>query len=172
MEENMSAGSPRFVVHEHKASRLHYDFRLEIGGVLKSWAIPKGPSMNPADKRLAVLVPDHDLEYIDFEGIIPEGSHGAGPVVVWDAGRFTPLDTLDPAAALEEGRLAFTLTGKKLKGAFTLVRMKGLPKSTGKEWLLMKKKDEYATPDFKLKTELTPARLKKLRERLPPCETE
>ncbi len=168
----MPAKPLRFVVHEHRATRLHYDFRLEIGGVLKSWAVPKGPSLNPADKRLAIRVPDHVLEYIDFEGIIPEGSYGAGPVVVWDAGEFIPLDTEDPSATLEEGRLSFELKGKKLKGSFALARMKGLPRSTGKEWLLMKKKDAYAKPDFTLKTELTPARLKKLKERVPPCETE
>lgn len=162
----------RFVVQEHRATRLHYDFRLEMNGVLKSWAVPKGPSMNPADKRLAIMVPDHELEYIDFEGIIPEGSYGAGPVVVWDAGEFAPLDTEDPSAALEEGRLSFELKGKKLKGSFALARMKGLPRSTGKEWLLMKKKDAHARPDFTLKTELTPARLKKLKERVPHCETE
>ena len=168
----MSARPLRFVVHEHRATRLHYDFRLEIGGVLKSWAVPKGPSLNPADKRLAIMVPDHVLEYIDFEGIIPEGSYGAGPVVVWDAGEFIPLDTEDPSAALEEGRLSFELKGKKLKGSFALARMKGLPRSTGKEWLLMKKKDSYAKTDFTLKTELTPARLSRLKERTPPCETD
>lgn len=162
----------RFVVHEHRATRLHYDFRLEINGVLKSWAVPKGPSMNPGDKRLAVMVPDHVLEYIDFEGIIPEGSYGAGPVIVWDAGTFIPLDTEDPSAALKQGKLSFELKGKKLEGSFALARMKGLPRSTGKEWLLMKKKDAYSRPDFMLKTELTPARLKKLKERVPPCETE
>ncbi len=168
----MPARPLQFVVHEHKATRLHYDFRLEINGALKSWAVPKGPSMNPADKRLAIMVPDHVLEYIDFEGIIPEGSYGAGPVVVWDTGQFTPLDTKDPSAALEEGKLSFELKGEKLKGSFALARMKGLPRSTGKEWLLIKKEDAYARPDFTLKTELTPSRLKKLKERVPPCETE
>jgi bifunctional non-homologous end joining protein LigD len=162
----------RFVVHEHKASRLHYDFRLEVSGVLKSWAIPKGPSMNPSEKRLAVQVPDHDLAYIDFEGIIPDGMYGAGPVVVWDAGIFVPLETENPEAAIEAGKFSFELTGGKLRGAFTLAMMMGLPKSTGKEWLLMKKKDEHAEFEFKLKTELTPARLSLLRERIPPCETE
>lgn len=162
----------RFVVHEHKATRLHYDFRLEIDGVLKSWAIPKGPSLNPADKRLAVMVPDHDLAFIDFEGIIPEGSYGAGPVVVWDSGEFAPVETDTPGKALASGKLVFELKGKKLKGTFSLVLMKGLPKSTGKEWLLMKKKDDHAEEDYAIKTELTPERIKKLKERVPPCETE
>jgi bifunctional non-homologous end joining protein LigD len=168
----MPAKHLRFVVHEHKATKLHYDFRLEINGALKSWAVPKGPSMNPADKRLAVMVPDHELVYIDFEGIIPQNIYGAGPVVVWDAGEFLPLEIDDPAAALKTGKLSFELKGEKLKGAFALARMKGLPRSTGKEWLLMKKKDAYANADFTLKTELTPARLAKLKERMPPSETE
>jgi bifunctional non-homologous end joining protein LigD len=168
----MPAPKMRFVLHEHKASRLHYDFRLEIGGVLKSWAIPKGPSMNPADKRLAVMVPDHTIDYIDFEGIIPAESYGAGPVVVWDSGEFVPLDTDDPEKALQEGKLSFELKGKKFKGAFTLAQMKGLPKGTGKEWLLIKKNDTFALPYFAIKTELTPARLAKLKEKVPPCETE
>lgn len=168
----MSVKHPRFVLHEHKATRLHYDFRLEINGALKSWAIPKGPSLNPADKRLAIMVPDHLLEYIDFEGIIPEGSYGAGPVIVWDVGEFIPLETDDPEAALKTGALSFALKGKKLKGAFTLARMKGLERGTGKEWLLMKKKDEYALPYYAIRTELTPARLAKLKERVPPCDTE
>ncbi len=166
----MPVKSMRFVVHEHKASRLHYDFRLEIGGVLKSWAIPKGPSMNPADKRLAVMVPDHVLIYVDFEGIIPEGSYGAGPVVVWDAGEFELLETGDPETALRTGKLSFELKGKKLKGAFALARMKGLPKGAGKEWLLIKKKDSHALPYYAIRTELTPARLAKLREKAPPRE--
>ncbi len=162
----------RFVVHEHKSKRLHYDFRLEIGGVLKSWAVPKGPSLDPADKRLAVMVPDHPLEYIDFEAIIPEGRYGAGPVVVWDAGTFTPIDTEDPEAALATGRLRFELKGKKLKGSFALAQMKHLPRSTGKEWLLMKKKDDHAQAGYEIKSSLTPGRLKKLKEQVPPCETE
>ena len=162
----------RFVVHEHRAKRLHYDFRLEIGGVLKSWAVPKGPSMNPADKRLAIMVPDHALEYYDYEGIIPEGHYGAGPVVVWDEGTFSLIETDDPVKALEAGKLSFELKGKKLKGAFTLAQMKGLPKGTGKEWLLIKKNDAFALPYYAIRTELTPARLAKLEEKVPPCETE
>lgn len=162
----------RFVVHEHQAKKLHYDFRLEIGGVLKSWAVPKGPSLNPADKRLAVMVPDHDLAYAAYEGIIPTGSYGAGPVVIWDSGEFTPLETSNPDDALKHGKLVFELRGKTLKGAFVLAQMKGLSAGTGKEWLLMKKKDAHATAGFMIKTALTPEKLKTLKEKVPPCETE
>lgn len=168
----MAKSTLRFVVHEHRSKRLHYDFRLEIGGVLKSWAVPKGPSLSPADKRLAVMVPDHPLVYIDFEAIIPEGHDGAGPVVVWDEGEFVPIDTDDPERSLLNGKLSFELMGKKLKGAFALAQMKHLPKSTGKEWLLMKKKDAHALDGYEVTTELTPARLKMLKEKVPPCETE
>ncbi len=161
-----------FVVHEHRATRLHYDLRLEVGGALASWALPKGPSLNPADKRLAVRVPDHELSYLDFEGIIPEGTYGAGPVIVWDTGEFVPLDTDDPAGALANGKLSFELRGRRLKGIFAIAQMKGLPKSTGKEWLLMKKKDEHARADFELVSDLTPARVKTLKERVPPCDTD
>ncbi len=158
----------RFVVHEHDATRLHYDFRLELGGVLKSWAVPKSPSMNPADKRLAVLVDDHPLEYIDFEGVIPEGSYGAGPVVVWDHGTFELVEPGTPDAQLRAGKLAFILRGRKLEGGFALARLaRG---KTGKEWLLIKKKDEWADPAWRLTSELTPARRKALRTRTPPCE--
>jgi len=160
---------PRFVVHEHKATRLHYDFRLEIGGVLKSWAVPKGPSMNPADKRLAIMVSDHPVEYIDFEGIIPEGSYGAGPVVIWDEGTYEAAEAGDPEAQLDAGKFSFILNGKKLKGAFALARFaKG---ETGKEWLLMKKKDEYADPSWTLISEFTGDKLKGLVVKRPPCET-
>lgn len=168
----MAEKTLRFVVHEHRSKRLHYDFRLEIGGVLKSWAVPKGPSLSPADKRLAVMVPDHPLVYIDFEAIIPEGHYGAGPVVIWDTGEFIPLDTDDPEDSLKNGKLSFELKGEKLKGTFTLVQMKHLPRSTGKEWLLMKKKDAHAKETYEVKTELSPARLKTLKEQVPPCETE
>jgi bifunctional non-homologous end joining protein LigD len=128
---------PRFVVQEHHATHLHYDFRLEVGGVLKSWAIPKGPSMNPADKRLAIQVGDHALEYGSFEGIIPEGHYGAGKVLIWDEGRYEPL--VDMETGLKEGSLAFRLYGNRLDGEFALVRIK--KSTTGKEWLLIKKKD-------------------------------
>ena len=157
----------RFVVHEHHATRRHFDFRLEISGVLKSWAVPKGPSMNPADKRLAVMVEDHPLEYGDFEGIIPQGHYGAGPVIIWDSGEFKPEE--DPEAGLSKGKFSFTLSGKKLKGGFSLTLMKG--RGTGKDWLLIKKRDAFAKEDWKVEEELTPARRKRLEEKVPPCET-
>jgi len=157
----------RFVLHEHHSTRLHYDFRLEIGGVLKSWAIPKGPSMNHSEKRLAVMVEDHPLEYGDFEGIIPEGHYGAGPVLIWDSGEFEPVG--DPEAALNQGRLTFALKGKKLKGSFSLILMKG--RGSGKDWLLIKGKDSFAKEGWEMKEDLTPVRKKKLVEKIPPCET-
>ncbi|MBI4382188.1 MAG: 3'-phosphoesterase [candidate division NC10 bacterium] len=169
MPTRAASGAQRFVVHEHKASRLHYDFRLEMGGVLRSWAAPKGPSMNPADKRLAVMVADHPVEYIDFEGIIPEGSYGAGPVVVWDQGTYEPTEAGGAENQLGGGKFAFILNGRKLKGAFALARFAG--GGTGKEWLLMKKRDEHSDPSWTLKSELTPKRLKELAVKTPPCDT-
>lgn len=145
----------RFVVHEHHASRLHFDFRLEIGGVLKSWAVPKGLSLNPADKRLAVAVPDHAVSYIDFEGTIAEGKYGAGKVVVWDDGEFETSD--EPNAALANGKLTFTLFGAKLHGSFVLLKMQ---KRAG-EWLIIKNQDEFADARFKLETVLKPSDLTK-----------
>ncbi len=156
-----------FVVHEHHAKRLHYDFRLEISGVLKSWAVPKGPSMNPADKRLAVMVEDHPLEYGDFEGIIPEGQYGAGAVLIWDTGTFESEG--EPEAGLKKGKLTFTLKGKKLKGSFSLVLMKS--RGSGKEWLLIKGQDAFAKKEWDMKEELTPAKEKQLQEKIPPCQT-
>lgn len=126
---------PVFNVQKHKASHLHYDFRLEIGGVLRSWAIPKGPSMDPAEKRLAIQVEDHELEYADFEGVIEEGQYGAGPVLVWDTGWFELLNET-------KGKLDFALHGKRLKGRFSLVAMKGRPR----QWLLVKQTDQEALP--------------------------
>lgn len=150
----------RFVVHEHDASRLHYDFRLEMEGVLRSWTIPKGPSMNPSEKRLAILVEDHPLEYIDFEGIIPEGTYGAGPVVVWDSGTFDLIEK-------DENTISFFLKGEKLIGAYRLVRLRGKGKEN--QWLLIKAKDEYAKSGWKLQTSLTKNKVSKLEVRKPPC---
>ncbi|MCX5800833.1 MAG: 3'-phosphoesterase [Candidatus Eisenbacteria bacterium] len=139
--------SLRFVVHEHHSSRLHFDFRLEMGGVLRSWAIPKGPSMNPSEKRLAIQVEDHTLAYIDFEGTIPEGAYGAGRVVIWDSGDYKLLEQ-------RKDMIGFSLAGRKLRGGFALVQLKGRGK--GNEWLLIKQRDEYADPDWKLETSVKP----------------
>ena len=143
------AGS--FVVQKHAARALHYDFRLEMEGVLRSWAVPRGPSLNPADKRLAVMVEDHPIEYGDFEGRIPEGNYGAGAVIVWDRGTYEVIDPpgADPAASVRAGKLDLAMHGFKLRGAFTLVRTRGLPQRSRSEqkeqWLLIKKRDEYAS---------------------------
>lgn len=136
----------RFYVQRHHARRLHYDLRLEIGGTLKSWAVPKGPTLDPAEKRLAVHVEDHPLDYGDFEGVIPEGNYGAGSVMVWDRGTYELLGE-DPAERqMERGDLKFRLRGEKLQGTFALVRMKNRGK--GNEWLLLKKKDPEAQPGW------------------------
>ncbi len=139
-----------------------------MAGVLKSWAVPKGPSMNPEDRRLALLVEDHPLEYADFEGIIPSGSYGAGAVVVWDRGRYDLEDADDPAAALRRGRMTFRMQGRKLKGTFSLVRLRRGRK--GNEWLWIKKADRFADAGWTLVQALTPAKRGRLRERVPPCE--
>ena len=134
---------PLFVVHEHHAKRLHFDLRLEMQGVLKSWAVPKGPSLNPADKRLAVMVDDHDLAYAGFEGTIPEGEYGAGDVFVWDRGTYELT-----GGSIGTGKLELVFKGKKLKGVFVLARMSGKEK----KWLLIKKNDDYADREFRMKT--------------------
>ncbi|MGB7553431.1 MAG: DNA polymerase ligase N-terminal domain-containing protein [Candidatus Korobacteraceae bacterium] len=137
----------RFVVQKHRATRLHYDFRLEMEGVLKSWAVPKGPSLDPADKRLAMQVEDHPVSYFDFEGIIPAGNYGGGTVMVWDMGTWEPQG--DAAEMLRKGDLKFRLNGKKLKGDFALVHMKSRrPGSKGTEWLLIKHRDAYVQEGY------------------------
>ena len=131
-----------FVVQKHASRRLHYDFRLEAEGVLKSWAIPVGPSTDPAQKRLAVQVEDHPLDYRDFEGEIEENQYGAGTVMVWDRGTWTPHG--DWKEGRKEGKLNFSLKGKKLRGSWTLVRFKGAKGAEGRTWLLIKSSDEAA----------------------------
>lgn len=140
-----------FVVQRHKASHLHYDLRLEMDGVLKSWAIPKGPSMNPKDKRLAIMVEDHPYDYKNFEGVIPEGNYGAGIVEIWDEGFYSDPENSEKKIAekklmkeLKDGSIKFSLHGKKLKGEFALVRMKSRGENT---WLLIKHKDEFAVDE-------------------------
>ncbi len=133
--------APHFVIQHHAASTDHYDFRLEIDGVLASWAVPKGPSVNPKDKRMARRTEDHPMDYEDFEGVIPEGEYGAGRVIVWDRGTYTNEAEHDMAEALEKGHLSFRLDGEKLHGGFALTRFR-----TGKDeaWLLVKKSDDDA----------------------------
>ena len=148
-----------FVVQRHKASRLHYDFRLEVDGVLKSWAVPKGPSLNPKDKRLAMMVEDHPYDYKDFAGVIPSG-YGAGIVEIWDKGTYADIENSDiktaqkhMKAGLHAGNLKFRLFGKKLKGEFALVKLKGKEDNT---WLLIKHNDEHAVNDDYSSEENTP----------------
>lgn len=134
---------PIFVVQKHDASRLHYDFRLEVNGALASWAVPKGPSLDPDDKRLAVHVEDHPLDYAGFEGVIPHGEYGGGEVIVWDRGVWRS-DEDDPAGAIRKGKLSFTLEGERLRGAWTLARMRGRGEDDNDNWLLIKHEDEFA----------------------------
>src|ERR1700726_2624809 len=147
----------RFVVQKHDATRLHYDFRLEMEGVLKSWAVPKGPSLDPADKRLALQVEDHPVSYFDFEGIIPENNYGAGTVMVWDVGTWQPLSPIavegkyvpgteaEAVAMLAKGDLKFRLKGKRLNGGFLRIKSSGPgPGSKCNEWFVIKKHDQYA----------------------------
>ncbi len=151
----------RFVVQKHDATRLHYDIRLEMEGVLKSWAVPKGPSLDPADKRLAMQVEDHPVSYFDFEGTIPEGNYGAGTVMVWDVGTWQPLSPepvngkfvpgtdAEAVAMLNKGDFKIRLHGKRLNGDFVMIHMKGRrPGSKGTEWLLIKKQDDAVVKGY------------------------
>lgn len=140
----------RFVIQKHDASQLHYDFRLELQGVLKSWAVPKGPSLNPAEKRLAMMVEDHPYDYKDFEGIIPEGNYGAGTVIVWDEGTYEPLEEAKTKKEREKillkgfqaGSLKIKMNGQKLKGEYALIKT---PKRAANAWLLIKHRDAFAS---------------------------
>jgi DNA ligase D-like protein (predicted 3'-phosphoesterase) len=146
-ESGGSRTGNRFVIQKHQASSLHYDFRLEVDGVLKSWAVPKGPSTDPSEKRLAVPTEDHPLDYLDFEGLIPEGEYGAGPVLVWDTGEYENETTdehdepVEMGDAIESGHVSFRIDGRKIKGGFALTRTDG---GEDARWLLVKKDDEHA----------------------------
>jgi bifunctional non-homologous end joining protein LigD len=169
-EESEPGGEGVFVVQKHSARRLHYDFRLAINGTLKSWAVPKGPSLNSADKRFAVETEDHPLEYGGFEGKIPEGSYGAGTVMVWDRGTFAPEGNLDAAQQLKKGEIKFSLNGEKLRGSFVLVKLKRSEK--GNEWLMIKHKDAAEDPAWNVDEHdgsvLTGRVLDEIKEELPP----
>jgi len=138
----------RFVVQKHRATRLHYDFRLEAGGVLASWAIPKGPSLDTHERRLAMHVEDHPYDYRTFEGIIPAGNYGAGEVIVWDEGTYTLAEGADPVDEIGHGKIKFILRGKKLHGMFTLVKIKSHAVESGEPWLLIKDHDRFVDPDY------------------------
>ncbi|MBD3273447.1 DNA ligase [Candidatus Dependentiae bacterium] len=147
-EKHIKLKHPIYVIQKHDATRLHYDFRIEIDGVLKSWAIPKGPSLNPKVKRLAIPTDDHPLKYAEFEGIIPEGNYGAGTVMVWDIGTYNNVyeengKKIDMKKCYKQGEIKINIKGKKIKGSYVLVRTKN---KTGKknQWLLIKKDDKYA----------------------------
>ena len=142
----------RFVVHKHHATADHYDLRLELNGVLKSWAVPKGPSLNPADKRLAVATEDHPIDYIDFEGLIPAGEYGGGPMIVWDTGTWAPMG--DPETDIAKGAFKFRLAGQKLNGGWMLTRLKGRPEDKDKtNWLLFKEHDQSMDTEGDILTE-------------------
>ena len=143
----MSGG--KYYFQKHRATTLHYDLRLEMVGVLKSWAVPKGPSLDPAVKRLAVMVEDHELSYDGFEGVIPEGKYGAGTVMLWDVGTYRLLEEAGPAECMKRGRFKFSVKGEKLKGAFSLVRMRDT-----KNWLLIKSRDGKEKPGYDVTDEM------------------
>lgn len=147
---------PIFVIQKHHASHLHYDFRLEMEGVLKSWAVPKGPSYDPTNKRLAMMTEDHPYDYAKFEGVIPAGNYGAGNVIIWDNGTWEFIEPGDdPVKALASGKLTFRLYGKKMFGEWALVKIKGRYGDKGNEWLLLKHRDEYANDKIDV-TEVAP----------------
>ncbi len=148
-----SSGALRFVVQQHAASRMHWDFRLELDGVLLSWAVPKGPSLDPKDKRLAVRTEDHPIDYADFEGAIPAGEYGAGSVIVWDRGTWAPVG--DPHAGMVGGDFKFDLHGEKLAGRWVLIRLRPRANERGENWLLIKERDEHSRPrvEFDVLTE-------------------
>ena len=154
-----------FVVQKHYASHLHYDFRLELDGVLKSWAVPKGPSLDPSEKHLAVMVEDHPYDYKDFSGIIPEGNYGAGKVEIWDEGTYHSLNSEDSEgsqeevrAGLKKGHVTIIMDGEKLNGEFALIRLKD---AKAKNWLLIKKDDKYAVRGWKIDQDKDPGDIKK-----------
>src|SRR5713226_8833374 len=159
-----------FVVQKHRATRLHFDFRLAIDGTLKSWAVPKGPSQSHADKRLAVQTEDHPLDYANFEGKIPEGNYGAGTVMVWDRGTFNVEGNLDALKQLEQGEIKFNLNGEKLRGSFVLVKLKHSEK--GNEWLMIKHKDAAEDSAWNIDehdgSALTGRTIEEIKEELPP----
>src|SRR5215475_7255125 len=159
-----------FVVQKHSATRLHYDFRLAVDGTLKSWAVPKGPSLNPDDKRLAVQTEDHPLDYAGFEGIIPKGNYGAGTVMVWDRGTFRVIGEPDAGTQISGGEIKFSLNGEKLRGSFVLVKLKHSEK--GNEWLMIKHKDADVDPSWDVEEHdgsvLTGRTLPEIAEELPP----
>ena len=140
-------GARRFVVQRHRATRLHYDLRFEIDGVLASWAVPRGPTLDPGIRRIAVHVEDHPIEYLEFEGIIPRGQYGGGDVIVWDIGTWEPHETDDPAAAVAAGELHADVFGQKLRGRFILVQT-GHSRDDENQWLLLHKHDDYAVPGW------------------------
>jgi bifunctional non-homologous end joining protein LigD len=148
-----------FVVQKHAARRLHYDFRLAIKGVLASWAVPRGPSMNPADKRLAIRTEDHPLEYADFEGSIPAGQYGAGTVMIWDRGEYEREGDVPLQEQLARGKIDVMLKGEKLRGGFTLIRPGTRPpdRGEGKRWLLVKHRDQYANPSWNIESPECPS---------------
>src|SRR6187401_1001229 len=147
-ERGKSRAAHRFVIQKHAATRLHYDFRLELDGTLKSWAVPRGPSLDPADKRLAVQTEDHPIEYLDFEDVIPDGNYGAGPTIVWDIGRVQYLEQ-PPEVGEQTGKIDFLLFGQKLRGRYALVltgKSKDADSAGQRQWLLLKKQDAFCRP--------------------------